>query len=205
MHPTSLILFPLFMFLSGSNLSKLTKDDAAKLCTHAVRYHGLLKNLQLRCRKKFRRYLDNSVVPLADNKKTPSCYYYNSVYGTTSWVKPYCLRHTDLRPLTTETTAASQIQGLYRMYAARTKSINNMRAAYNKLFDRTSGAYYYAYSGPSHLLPKQSWKKPLLCRRRGYNSISDITVLYTIDISAIRIQQKWRSVLVSSISLTFAR
>ena len=180
----------------GSNLSKLTKDKAALLCTYAVRYSGHLRVLQILCRKKFRRYLDDSVVPLSENKKNPSCYYYNSVYGTTSWIKPYCLRNTELKPLISEERAATKIQGLYKLFIARRETILKMNSCYSKIFDRMSGKYYYAFRGISKLVPSQKWKKPILCSRQGYKIIFDIPILYTIDISAIKIQDKWRSFLV---------
>jgi hypothetical protein len=59
----------------------------------------------------FKRYLDGSKIPLKDNKKTPACYYFNTIYGTSSWYKPYCLRGNELKPSITRDRAATLIQG----------------------------------------------------------------------------------------------
>ena len=89
-------------------------------------------------------------------------YYYNTVYGTTSWQKPYCVRHYELFPFLTPEQAAARIQGMFRMWKARVRVIKCIKGQYRKLFHRNGGVFYYAYNGPSTLLPKQSWKKPLL-------------------------------------------
>ena len=182
----------------GSVISKHSKDSAAKLCTFAVRYHGHLRNLQAKCRTKFKRFLDSSKEPLSDNKRNPLCYYYNSVYGTTSWRKPYCLRNTNLRPNICTDLAATKIQGVYKMFSARILLVKLTKTQYAKIFDRVNGNYYYAFNGKSVLLPKQTWKRPLICGKKGFNGIQDISVSYTIDISAIKIQNRWRCVLVRS-------
>lgn len=179
-------------------MSLLTLDTAARLCTFAVRYCAHLKKLQLKCRMKFRRYLDNTTItatPMKLKKHKPASYYYNTVYKSSSWNKPYCMRGQELYPIITRNQAASLIQGLYKMYKARQKVIKKIVSHYVKIFDRVGGTFYYAYNGPSLLIPKQKWKKPMALGKRGYN-LYDIDVLYTIDISAIKIQNKWRSVLV---------
>lgn len=152
-HELSLNL-PSYVYAIGSYLSLLTLDAASRICSYAVRYHGHLRTLQFKCRKKFRRYLDSSVIPLRDNKETPAAYYYNTVYGSTSWTKPYCLRRTELKPLFSDEQAASLIQGLYKMYICRQRIITQIKESYKKIFDRMKGKYYYAFSGKSALIPR---------------------------------------------------
>lgn len=134
-------------------LSKLDLNAAARLVTFAVRYHGHLLALQARCRKMIRRYFD---------KKTLNYYYFNNVYGTVSWRKPYCLRKLDLAPYMEPEYAASKMQNLYHLWKAREKSRKAIIAQYRKIFDRSRGRFYYAFNGPSKLLPKSSWRKPRL-------------------------------------------
>lgn len=166
-------------------LSKLTKDDAARLITHAVRYHGHLRLLQIECKKTFRRYFD---------PKTLNHYYYNPIYKTVSWHKPYCLRKLELVPFMTHGQAAARMQVVYRMWKARCVAISLLRQLYRKIFDRRRGRFYYAFLGKSKLIPAQSWKKPRYFGKRGY--FKDIDPVYTADIAALRIQRKWRAVLV---------
>lgn len=167
-------------------LAKYTKDEAAKKITHAVRYHGHLRMLQMECKKVFRRYFD---------RVSLNHYYYNPIYKTTSWRKPYCLRKHDLVPYIEPDTAAARIQtGLYRTWQARVIVNEKLKAQYRKLFDRNRGLFYYAYMGQSKLIPKQSWKKPKYFGKRGY--IRDITAVFTSDIAAIVIQRKWKANLI---------
>eukprot|EP00596_Hydrurales_sp_CCMP1899_P004110 CAMPEP_0119045206 /NCGR_PEP_ID=MMETSP1177-20130426/37995_1 /TAXON_ID=2985 /ORGANISM="Ochromonas sp, Strain CCMP1899" /LENGTH=462 /DNA_ID=CAMNT_0007016583 /DNA_START=807 /DNA_END=2195 /DNA_ORIENTATION=+ len=79
-----------------------------------------------------------------------------------------------------------------------------MKESYKKIFDRMTGKYYYAFSGKSTLIPQQRWKKPSRLGTRGYQ-ILDLDILYTEDISAIRIQNKWRSVLVRKFLISLTR
>lgn len=152
----------------------------------AVRYHGKLLTLQKKCRAKFRRYYD---------RKTLNHYYYNPVYGTVSWTKPYCLRKEELFPFIDAKQAASVIQcGLYHTWKARQRIIKHMDMYYKKIFDRRYGFFYYAWNGKSLLLPRQSWKKPLYCGKRGFPR--DVHYVFTVDVAALLIQRKWRTILI---------
>jgi hypothetical protein len=166
-------------------LSKLTKDAAAGLITHAVRYHGHLRLLQLECKKVFRRYFD---------PKSLNHYYYNPIYKTVSWTKPYCLRKLDLVPFMTHDQAAARMQVLYRMWRARCAITALLKQNYRKVFDRRRMRFYYAFLGKSKVIPSQSWKKPRYFGKRGF--FKDIDAVYTADIAALTIQRKWRAVLV---------
>ena len=89
------------------------------------------------------------------------------------------------------------------MYSARILLVKLTIKQYTKIFDRVSGKFYYGFNGKSVLLPKQTWKRPIICGKKGFNGIRDITVLYTIDISAIVIQNIWRCVLVRKFIIQF--
>jgi len=134
-------------------LSKLNLYQASCIVTRAVRRYGHLRLLQQRCRKVIKRYFD---------KKTLNYYYYNPVYNTVSWKKPYCLKKQQFLPYMKPEYAASKCQNLYYLWVARLKTRTALIDQYCKIFDRKSGAFYYAYNGSSNLLPRQSWKKPLL-------------------------------------------
>lgn len=142
-----------FILLCRSKLSKLNLNTAAKLVTFAVRYHGKLLTLQKKCRTIFQRRFD---------RKTLNYYYFNPVYGTSSWRKPYCLRKEELFPYFTVPYAASKIQNLYYIWRAHLKTREQLKKQYAKIFDRKNKEFYYAFNGRSKLLPRQSWKKPKL-------------------------------------------
>ena len=134
-------------------LSKLDLNAAASKVTAAVRYHGHLRSLQKRCRQVFKRLFD---------KKTLNYYYYNPVYKTVSWKRPYCLRKNDLFPYMEPSYAASKCQNLYYLWLARAKTRKLLVEQWAKIFDRRIQKFYYAYNGPSKLLPRQTWKRPHL-------------------------------------------
>lgn len=134
-----------------TRLSKLDLNAAAKLVTRAVRRFGHLRLLQQRCRQLIKRYFD---------KKTLNYYYFNTVYGTVSWRKPYCLRKLELAPYMQPEYAANKIQNLYYLWRAREKTRQELLSQYKKIFDRSKGKFYYAFNGGSKLLPKASWRKP---------------------------------------------
>ena len=169
-----------------STMSLLDKDAAAKLVTFAVRYHGHLLRLQKKCRQVIRRYFD---------PKTLNHYYYNPVYGTVAWRKPYCLRKTELKPFIGPVEAAARMQGMYRCWVARCVTKEKLFDQYRKIFDRRIMQFYYAYNGKSKLIPPQSWKKPRYLGKRGFPR--DIKPVFTSDVAAIRIQRMWRAELVS--------
>ena len=171
---------PLVTFLSHLDL-----PTAAGLITRSIRFTQHLKRIQRLTRKLFRRFFD---------RKSLNHYYYNPVYGTVSWRKPYCLRAEELFPFLDEYRAACWIQGLWHMWVARYHVVTNLKKFYKKAFDRQRGLYFYSYHGPSLLMPKQQWKKPVLFGRRAYPY--DILPIYTIDVAAVIIQRKWRSILV---------
>eukprot|EP01041_Mallomonas_annulata_P002585 gene2585-5057_t len=168
-----------------TRLSRLTKDQGACICTRAMRFLSHLKLLQRLARQKIRRIYCG---------KTFNHYYFNTVYGTTSWKKPYCLRGADLHPHLTPDEAAARIQGMQRGWKARTKAILELFHQYNKIFHRGDGHFYYAFVGSSRLISRQSWKKPLLLGCRGYPE--DLQPVMTDDLYAMVIQRKWRAVLV---------
>ena len=168
-------------------LSKYDMHTAALVITRFIRFAIHLFELQRRCRAVFKRYYDS---------KTMNHYYYNPIYKTTSWRKPYCLRRFELLPFLTKDQAAARIQGLYRSWRARGQAIHRITSYYTKLFHRQFQEFYYTFEGPSTLVPRQSWKKPVLLGRRGYPQ--DLIPLFTEDVAAIRIQRKWRIVLVCS-------
>ena len=68
-------------------LSHLDLPTAAGLLTRSVRFMQHLKRIQRLTRKLFRRFFD---------RKSLNHYYYNPVYGTVTWRKPYCLRSEEL-------------------------------------------------------------------------------------------------------------
>ena len=61
------------------------------------------------------------------------------VYGTSSWVKPYCMRLKPLIPYIKPPLAASLINGLWRMYQARCIVNPLLQKKWHYLFDRSSG------------------------------------------------------------------
>lgn len=140
-----------------SQLSNLTLDKAGGLVTRAVRRYGHLLLLQRRCRQVFRRLFD---------KKTLNYYYLNTVYMTVSWRKPYALRKLELFPYMTPPYAASKCQNLYYLWRAREKARTQLQLQYKKIFDRSKQVFYYAFNGPSRLLPRASWVKPKLLGKR---------------------------------------
>lgn len=150
-----------------------------------MRFLMHLRRLQRLCRKKYRRLYDS---------RSFNHYYVNTVYNTTSWRKPYCLRHEELLPFLTRDEAAARIQGLYRMWTVRVRAIALIKQYYSKIFDRRKERFYYAFIGPSTLIPRQSWIKPVLLNYRGYPK--DLKAIMTNDYYALLIQRKWRVILV---------
>ncbi|RYG65538.1 hypothetical protein EON64_11705 [archaeon] len=167
-----------------SKLPHLDMQRAAGLITCAVRRYGHIKLLQKRCREVFTRHFD---------KQTLNYYYYNPVYGTTSWRKPYCLRNEELFPFMSPYYAACKMQNLYHLFRAREKSRALLLSQYRKVFDRTQGRFYYAFHGRSYLLPRSSWRRPRLLGRRSFPK--DLQPVYTPDVAALVVQRKWRSIL----------
>lgn len=177
-----------------SIISKLSLDDAAGIITRAFRLNYHLKILQKRAKKVFHRYFD---------KESLNHYYYNTVYGTSSWKKPYCLRKKELTPFFTQDYAAMKMQGLYHMWKARDHTKQLLNANYRKIFDRRQGDFYYAFHGKSTFIPQSSWKKPRYCYRRSYPR--DMPLIYTPDVAALIIQRKWRATLVRELWRLLAR
>jgi hypothetical protein len=158
----------------------------------------------------FKRYFD---------KGTLCHYYVNTVYNTSSWRKPYCLRKEELLPFMTPDRAARLMQGLYFMWKARTVTSGLLKQKYHRIFDRTKvceiitfsfcfvaltvsflicgvivqGRFYYVFSGKSKLIPRSSWFAPRIVKYRGFKD--NIHAVYTEDVAAIIIQQKWRTLL----------
>ena len=116
------------------------------------------------------------------------------MYGTVSWRKPYCLRKQELFPFLDPERAATICQNVYRIWTARFKTVVELKKQYEKIFDRRNGRFYYAYNGPSRLLPKQSWRVPRFFGKRGFPK--DLVPIYTVDVAALIIQRKWRALLV---------
>ena len=79
--------------------------------TRCVRYAQHHLELRRKTRAKIRRFFD---------RRTLCHYYYNPVYGSVSWRKPYCIRLTDLFPFLDEYMAATWIQGMYHQWYAHT-------------------------------------------------------------------------------------
>lgn len=177
-----------------SKLSLLTLDAAAKKVTYAVRYHGHLLTLQKKCRAVFRRYFD---------RVTLCHYYFNPIYKTTSWRKPYCLRKEELFPFLTKEQAATYMCSLYRLWRARVVAITKLKENYVKIFDRNNGKFYYGFKGKSKLIPEASWRRPRYCRLRGFPR--DIVPIYTIDVAAVVIQRQWRGRLIRKFWWALAR
>jgi hypothetical protein len=111
-----------------------------------------------------------------------------------SWRKPYCLRKQELFPYLEPERAATICQNVYRIWRARFKTTKELIEQYEKIFDRRYGKFYYAYNGPSKLLPRQSWRIPRFCGRRGFPK--DLKPIYTVDVASLIIQRKWRALLV---------
>jgi len=165
-----------------TKLSHLDLAAASGLLTRCVRFGQHLKRIQRMCRAKFKRYFD---------RKTLNHYYYNPVYGSVSWKKPYCLRKLELRPFFDEYFAACCIQGMYHMWWARHRVVHLLKKQWKKVFDRRKGRFYYSYHGKSILMPKQRWKKSCLFGRRAFPY--DIMPVFTRDVAAVVIQWKWRA------------
>lgn len=141
--------------------------------------------LQRLAREKIRRYFD----------PTTLChYYYNTVDGTVSWRKPYCLRREELFPFLTPDEAAARMQGLHRMWKARQRVIHEILTQFSKIFDRSRARFYFAYLGKSTLIAKQSWYPPILLKKRGIHGL--VPILFTPDVAALIIQRKWRAILI---------
>jgi len=177
-----------------STMSKLNLAQASGLVTRYVRLVQHLKLLQKKIRKIYRRYFD---------KNTLCHYYYNPVYGTVSWKKPYCLRKEELFPHHNEYSGATKIQLMYHLWKARIKINANLRLYYRKIFDRSRGRFYYAWHGPSQLLPRASWRAPKLFGKRGYPR--DIAPIYTKDVASIIIQRQWRAIMVRRLFYALVR
>ena len=133
-------------------LKKLSLKVAARLVTFAVRYHVGVLNLRKRARSYIRRFFDT---------KTLCHYYWNSKNGDTVWRKPYCLRKEELFPFLTTETACIRIQGMQRMRRCRLRVIALILKYYRKIFDRTSGRFYYTWAGKSTVVPRQKWERPV--------------------------------------------
>jgi len=78
-------------------------------------------------------------------------YYYNLKTNAVQWHKPYCLRSQDLRPFMGYDEAAFKIQNIYHVRKAHKKVVGMIREQYDKIYDRTSGHFYYFYNG--HVAP----------------------------------------------------
>lgn len=177
-----------------TKLSLLTLDAAALRVIFAVRYHGHLRTLQMKCRKVFRRYFD---------RITLCHYYYNPIYKITSWKKPYCVRKEELFPFLSPELAAARMQTLYRLWISRVITIKLLKQYYVKIFDRSNGQFYYGFKGKSKIISSASWKRPRYCKLRAYPK--DIMPIYTIDVAAVIIQRKWRACLIRKFLWTLAR
>lgn len=154
-------------------LSLYSMEDAAFICTRAMRYLKCLKNLQRRVRMVIERHFD----------KTTLChYYYNTMNHQTSWTKPTLLRREELRPFLTPIEAAAIMQGMYRQYLGRKIANAEILRQYERLFDRKRMELYYAFVGPSQLLVRQSWRPPRLMEKRGYSGY--IRIVWTDDVAA---------------------
>jgi hypothetical protein len=156
-----------------TTLSLYSMEDAAFICTRAMRYLKCLKNLQRRVRIIIQRKFD---------KETLCHYYYNTLNHQTSWTKPSLLRQEELRPFLTTEEAAAIMQGMYHQYLGRKKANAEILLQYERLFDRHRMELYYAYVGASNLLIRQSWRQPRLMDRRGYHGY--IRIVWTDDVAA---------------------
>jgi hypothetical protein len=72
-----------------------------------------------------------------------------------------------------------------------------------KLFDRTSGHFYYAFTGKSRLIQRSKWKRPCYFGQRGY--IHDVAVVVTDDVYAIKIQRAFRGLVIRNMLRTLTR
>jgi hypothetical protein len=127
----------------------------------------------------------------------------NSIYKSTSWTKPRCLRGQELTPFMDPDFAARVIQGLNKMNQAKTLVNALLVQKFHKIFDRTKGRFYYVFAGKSKLIARQSWVAPRLCSRPGYRD--RIHAVYTDDVAAILIQQKWRTFLMKKLFKALTR
>lgn len=89
------------------------------------------------------------------------------------------------------------------MKRARDKVNALILQKFHKIFDRTKGRFYYVFAGKSRLIARQSWLAPRLCSRPGYKD--NIHAVYTDDVAAIIIQQKWRTFLMRKFLKTLTR
>lgn len=177
-----------------TTLSLYSMEDAAFICTRAMRYLKCLKGLQRRVRKVIQRHFD---------KESLCHYYYNTLNHQTSWSKPSLLRREELRPFLTPVEAASIMTGMYRQYLGRKKANAEILKQYERLFDRHRMELYYAYIGKSELLVRQSWRQPRLMDRRGYHG--SISIVWTDDVAATYIQRKWRAIMMREFTKAILR
>jgi hypothetical protein len=177
-----------------SSLSDLDMDRAAGYITRAIRRYGIIRMLQSRCRSVFKRYFD---------RKSLNYYYVNTITQSRSWRKPFFLRKQELFPYMTPFYAACKCQNLYHMWVARDKSRTAISAQYAKIFDRLRGRFYYAFNGPSLLLPRASWKKPRLLGKRSFPK--DLIPIYTVStvyIKQVLIRHLFRCMIFCSVTVT---
>lgn len=156
-----------------STLSLYSMEDAAFIATRAMRYLKYLKHMQRRVRQVIQRHFD--VESLCH-------YYYNTLNHETSWKKPRLLRHEELRPFLTPEEAVTIMQGMYYQYKGRKRANAEILHQYERIFDRLRAELYYAFVGPSLLLPRSSWRQPRLMDRRGYHGY--IRIVWTDDVAA---------------------
>lgn len=168
-----------------SLISKYTLKEAGRMVFLNVRRFFILRRMQKICRKIFIRKFDRKEL----------CYYYiNTRTLTSSWKKPRFLLGEELIPFMTPDRAASICQGLYYMWKSRTLLKELLYSNYSKIFDRTTGYFYYIFYGKSKLIPKSNWKQPKLIKKLKLKN--DVKLILTEDIAAIVIQRKWRAILV---------
>lgn len=79
------------------------------------------------------------------------------------------------------------------MWKARTVTSGLLLQKYHRIFDRMKGRFYYVFSGKSTLISRSSWFAPRIFKYRGFKD--NIHAVYTEDVAAIIIQQKWRTLL----------
>lgn len=146
-----------------------------------MRFLSHLKRLQRLARQKIKRQFDTLTL----------CHYYvNTVYNSVSWRKPYCLRNEELFPFLTKDQAAARMQVLYRMRKARHRMLEQLFIQFEKIFDRRTRRFYYAFIGKSKLIPNACWEPPMLLNIRGF--YGTIRIVFTPDVAAIIIQRKFR-------------
>lgn len=171
-------------------LSHHTLDSAARVIQTLFVCHLHKRRLVRMAQRYIDRYFDSSRM---------AYYYHNTLTGTTSWRKPFCVGNAELFPLPSNEDCANRVVGLFRILLARRRAREVAKQYWTKIYDRRAQTYYYAYTGKSRLVPRSQWRKP------KFFGSTDLKPLLTEDYAAIIIQRFWQHVLAKQFMQSIAR